>query len=652
MHPISKIKKRNSQIVDFEIEKISKSLKNAFLRAKITQTKTNQKNEKFLLEQITEKILMYLNIFAPLENVTLANSIITTSQVKALVTNILNEQGYNSIASAYNNYSKTKSENTILENLSFSEDALKFIEKNYLQTNDQNTLTFKDFFEDVAEKLADNKEKAFFYDCLIKKHFLPNHNFLKKSSAIEKIYLTIEDKLENIFESLTSCALHYQKGISVQLNFSELRPKNSTISSQNKLASGPISFMKVYTTTFEALKEGNVTNINQTISLNIQHPDIIEFILFAKFHSKNSNLKFIIQVDQNFLDAVKRNLSYQLIHPQTKKVLNSLNSRSIFDLIINAIRENNNLGIELAEKNQEEANINKNAIISGFINLSSMTDENEFNFSLLKKVIKIAAQALRKMAQTENLDLKKTLYLYLNGYAEMLIKLNIKYNSVQSLQLTEKILNQIKNETPQEIKTAVNIDTEIFTLWNTIPGIEPLAYLGNIKRNLQGNESYSIHPLLEQKLQEENIEISGQLKNLIETNSLENIDNIPEKLKNIFLTAKQIDPYWHVKIQALFEEHLTGTVHKKIYLGQTINLEDMKDLYLEAFQSGCTNITNLEMEKIEDFSQDDNGSPEKKFLLNINHLKKVSKKIQFQPQLFALKKTEEVSIPPINSILN
>src|SRR5690606_8722534 len=209
----------------------------------------------------------------------------------------------------------------------------------------------------------------------------------------------LEDDLNEIFSALKQFSFNFQNFIQTNLNFSNLRPKNSLIKSNLGASCGPVSFMKIFLTTFETLKLGlnNQPYLNQKIILNIHHPDILEYLIFIKNqknHPNNKNFHYLVELSPQFLEALYQKTDYELINPQNQETVNFLSSSNIFDLLLTTIKENPQLGFYLNTKNSVSKNEN---ILTSGINLSAYVDQENFNYEDLKADLAVIASFFQKI---------------------------------------------------------------------------------------------------------------------------------------------------------------------------------------------------------------------------------------------------------------
>ena len=549
-----------------------------------------------------------------------------------------------------------------------SENAVKVLEKRYLKKDKDGkpTETPKDMFHRVANAIAgDNKELAdTFYNMMINLEFLPNSPTLMNAGRplgqlSACFVLPIEDSMESIFGTLRDAALIHKSGGGTGFSFSRLRPKNDIVASTTGVSSGPVSFMKVYNAATEAIKQGGTRRGANMGILRIDHPDIMEFINCKDDDKSITNFNVSVAITDEFMKAVEEDREYDLINPKNKQPCGKLKAKEVFDKIIDAAWNNGEPGVifidainktnptpmigEIESTNPcgEQPLLPFESCNLGSINLTkilhSTTFENTERFTVdwdkFKLLIRNAVLFLDNVIDRNVYPLKeieevsranRKIGLGIMGFADMLIKLKIKYDSDEAIKLAEEIMKCIRDEALIASNTLAlergnfpNYDKSIYPIFSDIrgrglrnatlttiaptgtigliascsSGIEPLFALVYKRKNVLGGEELSeIHPGLAKIIEELNLN-EAQLKQIQREGSIQNIEGMPQEYKHVYRTAFDISPEWHTRMQAVFQKYIDNAVSKTINFPNKATKEDVVKAYKLAHELGCKGVT-------------------------------------------------------------
>lgn len=463
--------------------------------------------------------------------------------------------------------------------------------------------------------------------------------------------LPIEDSMASIFETLKNTALIHKTGGGTGFSFSNLRPSNDVVKTTCGISSGPISFMKVYNAATEAIKQGGRRRGANMGILRVDHPDILEFIKCKTKEGELSNFNISVAVTDEFMQKVERNDDYELINPKTKSVVKRINAREIFNAIVEQAWLNGEPGIifiDTINKTNPTAEIGEiestnpcgeqpllpyESCNLGSINLGKMiikkSSEVEIDWQRLKFVIEVAVHFLDNVIDANQYPIEKIKEVTLSnrkvglgvmGFADMLFQLRIPYDSKEALQLAEKIAQYIRTiaiETSEKIAqkrgsfpnfnksnfrngkprrnatlTTIAPTGTIGIIANASGGIEPIFALAFLRKNiLDGEEMFELNPYFKQALEEEGLYSKELLEEVISKGSLKNIKKIPERIKEVFVTAMDITPQMHVRMQSAFQKFVDNAVSKTINLPNSATKEDVEKIYFLAYKLGCKGIT-------------------------------------------------------------
>lgn len=601
--------------------------------------------ENFQSNNILEKVQKYLEIIQMG-----AQKNISEEQLSQLLANISAEEGYTNLADYLHKKPQILLSTHPTEQLNFSRYAQEKLKKIYLPATLQNTdihsLIKQLSSINTSETLADKIQEL-----IVQGIFLPHQNILKEKRAFNHMQLNLKDNLSDIFDQLKQAAINFQNLTSSTINFSAIRPKMSVVKSTQSFSSGPVSFIKIYASTFEALRQNLSSDFTpiQIFILNINHPDILEYLIFIKNFQKNSlnkHLEFLIELTPNFLEALNREEDFELINPENEQTVNLLSAKNTFDLIVSTILENPALGLITANSSQ---NSEKQISLSGLVNLAAYSENTNLPEKILLDLENIQAFLINQIHSTSKLSAQPPqIKIQFTGWSDFLIKQNIAFGSVASLEIAEKIFSAIREKVQPEIKLEIDLHSPLLAIIENSRGLEALEQLVTTKTNLDGQEIYQIHPLLKEKLNSLGLTNSELIKQIQENNSIAELYQIPVQIKSLFQTNSEIPPTFHLEFQRNLEKLLDGTIEKKIYFENSLDLEKIKAEFLREIQSGIRSIKLCQFEALSKTENSEDQNNDKNFLLNIGQNKRRRHR-EIQPPLFQIKKTEEITLPPIST---
>lgn len=492
-----------------------------------------------------------------------------------------------------------------------------------------------------------------FYQKLSNLEFLPNSpTLMNAGTEIGQLsacfVLPIYDSMESIFDTLKNMALIHQSGGGTGFSFSRLRPKNDVVKSTGGIASGPISFMRVFDEATEIIKQGGRRRGANMGILRVDHPDILEFIKAKEKEGFLTNFNTSVGITDKFMEALETGKEYDLINPRTNQVVKSIPAQEIFDQIVLTTWKAGDPGIiftdEINRHNPtphsgeiegtnpcgEQPLLPYESCNLGSINLAKMVSTGRINWDKLGETVKTAIHFLDNvidinkfiLPEIEEMTKKnRKIGLGVMGLADMLIQLNIPYNSEDALSAADELMKYISQ---QVIEQSLSLSKKrgsfpnfkrsiwekkgfpsmrnasmltiaptgtISIIAGTSSGIEPLFALSFYREVMDGLRLLEVNNTLQKRFKEEGIYSEYLIKKIAQRGSIQQLDEIPKHYRNIFKTAFDIPPEWHIKMQAVFQRYCDNAVSKTINLPSDAPPEEVKKSLLSAHQLQCKGIT-------------------------------------------------------------
>jgi len=554
--------------------------------------------------------------------------------------------------------------------LNLSKNALLILEHRYLKKNKKGKPIEKpeDLFRRVAKNIAQadkkyknksiKKTEEEFYNLMASLDFLPNSPTLfnagrKLQQLAACFVLPIEDDISSIFKTLHDAALIHKTGAGTGFNFSILRPKGDLIESSG-FTSGPVSFMKIFDAATEQIKLGGVLRGANMGILNVNHPDIEDFITVKNKENVLTNFNVSVAITNKFMQAVRKNKKYDLINPRTKKVVKKESARRIFKLIceqawlngdpgvifidgINKFNPTPKLGkIESTDSCGEQPLLPYESCNLGSVNLSNMIVNGKINYEKLRKAVRSAIHFLDNVIDMCDYPLEEnTKIVYKNrkiglgvmGFADMLIRLGLAYDSEEGLKTAEEVMKFIskvasiaslelagkRGAFPSWKYSAWNRKSKHFKgchmllrnatrttiaptgttsiIADVSSGIEPLFALSYSRRTAEGKTLTYFNEELKKSLNGYRLYNDEIIEKINKEGSVQNIPEIPEKLKELFVVGSDIAPEWHVRMQAAFQKYVDNGISKTVTLPKDATVEDVKKIFMMAYDLGCKGIS-------------------------------------------------------------
>jgi ribonucleoside-diphosphate reductase alpha chain len=463
--------------------------------------------------------------------------------------------------------------------------------------------------------------------------------------------LPIDDSLNSIFETVKETALIHQSGGGTGFSFSRLRPKDDTVQSTGGVASGPTSFMRVFNMATEVIKQGGTRRGANMGVLRVDHPDVMEFITIKQNPDEMTNFNLSVGLTKEFMEALGKDGEYSLINPRTKKEVGRRKARKVFEAIVNAAWETGDPGVLFLDR-INEANptpqmgdiestnpcgevplLPYEPCVLGSINLSHMVKERngkwEPDFEKIKQTVRHAVHFLDNVIDMNQYPLpqiaqmakgNRKIGLGVMGLAHFFIRLGIPYNSPKALEVARGVMSFIQHqgkersmELAEERGVFPNFLGSIYSrngmrlrnatvttiaptgtlslIANCSSGIEPLFAIEYVRRALEGMEFQMTDPLFLELGEKEGFLSPDLMRAISEGANLRDLPEVPQHIKNLFITTFEIPPVSHIKIQAAFQEYTDNAVSKTINFPSDATKEDVKEAYLLAYREKCKGVT-------------------------------------------------------------
>jgi len=621
-------------------------------------------SDRKLLEKFTEQVSQRLGVAHPFPGMEelvprQAKQPVSSSQIRAMVKEILTADEFS-----------PQARSQVISGIQLSDNALRVLERRYLTKDGEGRVieTPQELFRRVARHIASAEltynpkadvslyEEAF-YQLMENLEFLPNSPTLMNAGhelgqLSACFVLPIEDSMESIFDAVKYTALIHKSGGGTGFSFSRLRPERDRVGSTGGIASGPVSFMRVFDATTDVIKQGGMRRGANMAILNVEHPNILEFIEAKEDPEALTNFNLSVAVTDAFMKAVKKGTDYNLVNLRTGEVTDKLSAKEVFKKIVDMAWRTGDPGVVFIDEiNRHNPTPELGKIEStnpcgeqpllpfescnlGSINLSKMVAYKDgqpyIDYDKLSQTVKLAVRFLDNVIEVNQFPLPeiakmtkttRKIGLGVMGFADMLIRLGIPYDSEQGLVMAEESAHFISEEADKASielaqergvfpafqgsiydmpdgprfrnasRTTIAPTGSLSIIANCSSGIEPLFALSYVRHILEGEEFIEVNPYFEEAAKKGGFYSPDLMKQLAEGKRLKDIEEVPEEIKRLFVTAHDISPEWHVKMQAAFQKFTDSAVSKTVNFPHEATPEDVANVYKMAYQEGLKGIT-------------------------------------------------------------
>ena len=548
--------------------------------------------------------------------------------------------------------------------------ALTVLKRRYLKKDTRGRVkeTPRQMFMRVARHIAQaelqyggqrqvDKVADLFYDLMTEFKFLPNSPTLMNAGRrlgqlAACFVLPIEDSMEGIFGSLKNAAMIHKSGGGTGFAFSRLRAKNSMVGSTGGVASGPVSFMKIYNTATEQVKQGGTRRGANMAVLRVDHPDIMEFIHCKTDNHELNNFNISVGITDAFMQALEKNGTYDLIDPKSQTKTDTIQASKVYQALVRQAWRNGDPGILFLDRTNaanptpalgefestnpcgEQPLLPLEACNLGSVNLSEFVMDGPegpvIDYEGLKETVWLSLRFLDNTIDMSRYPLpeidkmvkgNRKVGLGIMGFADLLFQLGIPYNSAEALQIAEEVMEMVQTEShaasrqlAEERGVFANYDQSIFknqedsafrnaTTTTIAPtgtlsiiagcssGIEPLFALSFVRRVMDNDELLEINPHFERIAREKGFYSDSLMNRIAREGTIQGMDEIPEDIQKVFVTAHDVDPEWHIQIQAAFQKYTDNAVSKTVNLPREATVADVRRIYDLAYELGCKGVT-------------------------------------------------------------
>jgi ribonucleoside-diphosphate reductase alpha chain len=593
-------------------------------------------------------------------------------QIQDIVEEVLIREGYAGAAKKFILYRQqraqlreTKKLLGVEDELKLSVNAVRVLERRYLRRDEEGRIreTPMGMFRRVAAAVAKaelnygsasdaSRREEEFLRVMSSLEFLPNsptlmNAGLRLGQLSACFVLPVKDSMRGIFRAVREMALIHQTGGGTGFSFSRLRPKGDIVGSTKGVASGPVSFMHVFDTSTEVIKQGGRRRGANMGILRVDHPDILEFIVSKTKEGFLRNFNISVAATNAFMRALAGGRDYSLINPRTGKESGKLSAKSVFDLIVTTAWKAGDPGIIFIDEiNRHNPTPELGVIEStnpcgelpllpyescnlGSINLSRMVENGRIDWRKLRETVRIGVRFLDDVIDVNRYivpEIKKRtlgnrkIGLGVMGFADMLFRLGVPYDSEKGIAVGRKVMRTVYREAlaasaglarergvfpnwEKSVHAERNVRVRNATVTTVAPtgtisiiancssGIEPVFALSFVRNVMEGASLLEVNPYFEETARQRGFHNSRLMMDIARRGSARGLKSVPEDVARLFVTAFDVSPEWHVRMQSAFQKYCDNSVSKTVNLPETATVDDVREVFLLAYRLKCKGVT-------------------------------------------------------------
>ncbi len=652
-----KIRKRDGSLVAFDQARIERAIERALAASGAADG------------EVAKRLALKVSAVA---RVRLSRRYPSVEQIQDIVEEVLIREGYAQAAKKYILYRQhraqlreTKRLLGVQDELKLSVNAVRVLERRYLRRDEEGRVveTPMGMFRRVAVAIAKaelnygsesnaSRWEEEFLRVMSSLDFLPNSPTLMNAGLpmgqlSACFVIPVEDSMPGIFRALTEMALIHQTGGGTGFSFSRLRPNGDIVGSTKGVASGPVSFMHVYDTATEVVKQGGRRRGANMGILRVDHPDILEFIASKTKEGFLRNFNISVAATDRFMRALAAGRDYPLINPRNGKQSQRLSAKSVFDLIVTTAWKAGDPGVVFIDEiNRHNPTPALGAIEStnpcgelpllpyescnlGSINLARMVNGGNVDWQKLRQTVRVAVQFLDNVIDANRYIIpeiekitrgNRKIGLGVMGFADMLFRLGVPYDSEEGLALGRRIMRAVQEEA-KAASAQLASERGVFPNWEksryaknnlrlrnatvttvaptgTISiiagcssGIEPVFALSFVRNVMEGARLLEVNPYFEEVARDRGFYSSQLMMEIAKRGSVRGLRSVPKDVARLFVTAFDVSPTWHVQMQAAFQKSCDNSVSKTVNLPENATVDDVREVYLLAYRLKCKGVT-------------------------------------------------------------
>jgi len=596
----------------------------------------------------------------------------SVEQIQDIVEEVLIREGYAQAAKKYILYRQhraqvreTKRLLGVEDELKLSINAVRVLERRYLRRDEKGQIveTPMGMFRRVAAAVAKaelnygspseaSRWEEEFLRAMSSLDFMPNSPTLMNAGIpmgqlSACFVIPVEDSMPGIFRALTEMALIHQTGGGTGFSFSRLRPKGDIVGSTKGVASGPVSFMHVFDTATEVVKQGGRRRGANMGILRVDHPDILEFVTCKTKEDFLRNFNISVAATDRFMRALAAGRDYPLINPRNGKESGRLSAKSVFDLIVTTAWKVGDPGIVFIDQiNRHNPTPQLGAIEStnpcgelpllpyescnlGSIYLARMVNNGKVDWHKLKETVRTAVRFLDDVIDVNRYIIpeikeitlgNRKIGLGVMGFADMLFRLGIPYDSEEGLALGQRMMRAVHEEA-KAVSARLAEERGVFPNWeksryvrqnlrfrnatvttvaptgtisivtNCSSGIEPVFALSFVRNVMEGARLLEVNPYFEEVARNRGFFTSRLMMDIARRGSARGLRSVPKDVARLFVSAFDVSPTWHVRMQAAFQKYCDNSVSKTVNLPETATVDDVREVFFLAYRLKCKGVT-------------------------------------------------------------